>query len=265
MAAPALPLELPMDATLPVPASPAITSPPPQEDLPEGMELTGRLLRDRAGLTEAILADRDTARLVTGLTAITAVAAAAFGLAVGLQGGPFQAAMSAVKLPLVLLGAAGISLPMLHMSCALSGFRLAPRQLSALVLQALATAAITMAGLAPLIVVVWLTVSALPFGAEVCVDDVCSGGGGWYAYRRVVLATVGVAALGGLAGASRLLRAVPIRAAIPWTLAFGLAGVQLSWLLRPLVGMPEAPTVILRPLESSGLHEILVALWAVLT
>lgn len=236
------------------------------EELPTApLELAGQLLRDRTRLTAAVLADRGTSELVTGLTAITAVAAGAFGLAVGLQGGAFQAAMSAVKLPLVLLGAAGISLPILHLSCGLSGLRLELRQLSALVLHALATSAVTMAGLAPLVVVVWLTVSAfpLPLGGELCTDGGCDGG--WYAYRRVVLATVGVAALGGLAGASRLLRIVPLRAALPWTVAFGLAGVQLSWLLRPLVGMPEGPLVILRPLESSGLHEILVALWAVLT
>jgi len=245
-----------MSTTLPQLAAPVVESP---------FELAVRVLRDRRGLTAAIVSGREHRSLITALTAIAAVGAAVFGLAVGLQGGLLQALSSAVKLPLVLLGAAGISLPLLHVGCALAGRRLHPTQLSALVLQALATAAVTMAGLAPLVVVVWLSLGALTpqdLGMS-CVMGDCHAQ--WYAYRRVVLATVGVAAMGGLAGATRLIGVLPMRALLPWTAAFGLAGVQLSWLLRPLVGTPEGPTVLFRAVEANGLQKIVEALLAVMS
>ena len=245
-----------MSTTLSHVVTPALESP---------FEHAARVLRDRRGLTDAILSGREHRSLITALTAVAAAGAAVFGLAVGLQGGLLQAVLSAIKLPLVLLGAAGISLPLLHLGCALSGRRLLPQQLSALVLQALATAAVTMAGLAPLVVVVWLSLGALPLHdhALSCAEGGCQAQ--WYAYRRVVLATVGVAALGGLSGATRLIGVLPLRALLPWTAALGLAGVQLSWLLRPLVGMPEGPTVFFRAIEANGLQKIVEALLAVLS
>ena len=227
-----------------LPAEPGATEPP--------MTLLDQVLRDRERLTARILAGEDIRPLIPGLVAITAGGAAMFGMALGLQGGIAQSIASAIKFPLVLLGAAGLTLPILHVGCALSGLRLSTEQLSALVLQALAATAVTMAGLAPLMVVAWLTVSV-------------GSPSDWYVYRRLVLAAVGVAGLGGLVGAHRILRVVPLRAALPWSAGFGLAGLQLSWLLRPLVSMPEGEFVLLRALESNGLAEVLTALLAVLS
>ena len=100
--------------------------------------------------------------------------------------------------------------------------------------------------------VAWLTVS---------VQSVSE----WYIYRRLVLTAVAVAGTGGLVGAHRILRVIPLRAAVPWAGCFGLAGLQLSWLLRPLVSMPTGDFVLLRDLESNGLAEVLTALLAVLS
>ncbi len=233
-----------------VPLDAAALPPRPAPVPAAGLPLLERLLRDRAGIAAAIREARAPAGLTTGLVALAAGGAAAYGAAVGLTGGPAQAVVCAVKMPLVLLGAAGISLPALHVACALAGAELRFGQLRDLVLQALATATITMAGLAPLITIGWLTVS---------ID-----GGGWMAYRRAVLAAVAVAAVGCAVGAARLLRSVPVSAALPWSLAFAFSAAQLSWLLRPLVGMPDAPFVLLRPLESNALAAILTAIGAVL-
>ncbi|MFT4975285.1 MAG: hypothetical protein ACI8S6_001172 [Myxococcota bacterium] len=240
-------LTLPPESVLtPEPMLPPVATPSPP------MTLLDRVLRDHRGLTQAILADEGTATLIPGLVMITACGAAMFGMALGLQGGLAQALSSGIKFPLVMLGAAGITLPILHVGCAMAGLRLRTEQLSALLLQALSVAAVTMAGLAPLMVVAWLTISI-------------GNNSDWFVYRRLVLAAVGVASIGGLVGAHRILRVIPLRVAVPWAGCFGLAGLQLSWLLRPLVSMPEGDFVLLRALESNGLAEVLQALVAVLT
>ncbi len=231
----------PQPAATPAPASPSGA-------------LLDRLLRDGDGLTTELLAAADTRPYLASLAALTAGGAAVFGLALGLQGGLLQALVSAVKFPLVVLGAAAISLPLLHLAQAVFGRPLPPDKLSAVVLQALATATLTMAGLIPLAVIAWLSLSR-GAGPESAVA--------WMAYRRLVLGAVAAGAVGGVVGARRLARAVSWPALLPWTGALGLAGLQLSWLLRPVVGMPGA-LVLLRPLESDGLTEVLTALAAAL-
>ena len=248
MTAPSLPLDAPSPSAPPLAApSPALPAAAPA---PTG--LLDRLLRAPTALAREIADEGAPLPLVRGLVLTTAAGAALYGVAVGLQGGLVQSLLTGVKLPLVLLGGAALSLPALHVACAMSGVRLGIRRLGALVLQALASASVAMAGLAPFITVWWLSVSV----------DAASP---WAIYRRVVLAAVGVAAIGGLVGASRLARALPLRALAPWTVILGLSTVQLAWLVRPLVGMPDRPLVLLRPLESDALTEILKALAAVLS
>jgi hypothetical protein len=219
------------------------------------LDLVSRLLRDGDGLALELREGPRAAAWIGPLAGVTAIGAGLFGLAIGLPGGPLQALLSAVKLPLVMLGSAALTLPLLHVSSARAGLRLAPERLSALLLQAMATATTTMSGLAPLALVFWLSLSLLP-GSDLLDAE-------WYAYRRFVLAVAAVGALGGLVGAARLLRELPIRAALPWAVGLGLAGLQLSWLLRPVIGSP-GPLVLLRPLEGSGLGALLDVLVAIL-
>ena len=212
--------------------------------------LPTRLLRDGQGITAEILADREVDALVPRLLSTAAGAGSLFGLAIGLPEGVAQALISGIKLPIILLGSAGVALPVLLVCCSLAGKRLRSAQISALLLQALSTAAVTMAALAPLAVVAWLTASTFS-------DN------DWYVYRRAVAAFTVVAALGGLVGASRLLRALPWLAVLPWSGLFGVAGMQLMWLLRPVVGRPDG-LVLLRAVESNGLAQVLVLISTVL-
>lgn len=228
---------------------------PPSPARAAASRLFERLLRDGAGLGRELLDGPAPAPWIGPLAGATALSAALFGLAIGVPGGALQAAVSAIKLPLVLLGSAGMTLPLLHMACAQAGLRIAPDRLAALVLQAMATASTAMAGLAPLALVVWLSMDL--FGGT---DPEALA---WYSYRRFVLAIVATGGVGGIVGAVPLLRVVPLRAAVPWVAGLGLAGLQLSWLLRPVIGSP-GPFVWLRPLESSGLSAVLDALWAVM-
>lgn len=243
--APSEPMPAPPGGAVPAPLPPRVVSPP----------LVERLLRDGAGLAREIQHGAAPASWIGPLAGATALSAAIFGLAIGVPGGALQAAVSALKLPLVLLGSAGMTLPLLHMACAQAGLRLAPDRLAALVLQSMATASTAMAGLAPLALVVWLSMDL--FGGT---DPEALA---WYSYRRFVLAIVATGVLGGVIGAVPLLRVVPLRAALPWVAGLGLAGLQLSWLVRPVIGSP-GPFVWLRPLESSGLSAVLDALGAVL-
>ena len=236
---------------------PLVATPPVASAPTDTRALLERLLRDGAGLSRTLLEGPGAAAAVAPLALLAAGGAALFGLAIGLQGGLAQALVSAVKLPLVVLGSAALTLPMLHVCCAQAGRALAPERLSALVLQAVATATVTMAGLAPLAVVTWLTFSLGSGGGHE------GGDAAFYAYRRLVLATVAVGGLGGLVGAVQLWRVLPVRATLPWVGALGLVGLQLSWLLRPVIGMPGR-LVILRPVQGSGLSEVLSALAAVL-
>lgn len=209
------------------------------------------LVREHRVLSASILAGHGDE--VRGRLVVTAVTGAAlFGLAVGMPGGVVQALLSAVKFPVVLLLSAGASLPVLYVGTGLAGRSIPYRNLSALVLQGVATAAVSMAALAPLVVVGWLTLSLLS-GVE------------WWVYRRLMLLSLVICVLGGLAGARPLMDNLPASAAAPWTLAFGLVGLQFTWLLRPIIGNPAADhVVLLRPLESSGLREALEAIAAVL-
>lgn len=239
----------------PMPAPPREGGPAPWPPRAAPAPLFERLLRDGAGLGREIQEGAAPAAWIGPLAGATALSAALFGLAIGVPGGALQAAVSAVKLPLVLLGSAGMTLPLLHVACAQAGLRLGPDRLAALVLQSMATASTAMAGLAPLALVVWLSMDL--FGGT---DPEALA---WYSYRRFVLAIVATGAVGGIVGAVPLLRVVPLRAALPWVAGLGLAGLQLSWLVRPVIGSP-GPFVWLRPLESSGLSAVLDALLAVL-
>ena len=238
----------PIPLAHPDPIAPVIALP---EAPPEDEALVGRVLRDGRGITAEILADQEPELLIPRLLATAAGAGAVFGLAIGLPGGLDQALASAVKFPLVLIGAAGVSLPALRFACALSGQRLRAAQISALLLQSLATAATSMAALAPLAVVVWLTASTF-------------SDSDYYVYRRAVAAFTVVAGLGGLVGASRLYRALPVLTVTPWAVLFGAAGMQLTWIIRPVVGQPGADFTLLRPLMSNAMAEVLVLLGRVL-
>lgn len=221
--------------------------------------LAGQLLRRRAALTALISAGGHGPTLRRDLAVVAAAGAALYGAAVGVSGGPLQMVAGAVKLPLLLLGAAALSLPVLWLSARLFDARLGVAALGALVLQALATAALVMAGLAPVVAVWWLSVQG---GAE-GLGDPTDALAAWRAYRRVVLGGLMVAAAGGAMGAARLSGAVPLRAAAPWSVTLGLCALQLAWLLRPLVGHPE-DGALLRPLERDGLWAVLRATGAVL-
>lgn len=252
----------------PAAAAPALDPPPPRAVAvpppadwsalgPAG--LAGWMLRDRAALTAAIRAGAHSPRLRRDLAVVAACGAGLYGAAVGVAGGPLQMCAGAVKLPLLLLGAAALSAPVLTLSTRAFGAAISAPRLLTLTLQALGTASLVMAGLAPALAVWWLSIA----GADPGLDAAAAADAAWWGYRRVVLGGLVVAAAGGALGAARLSSAVPMRAAIPWAGAFAAAALQLAWLLRPIVSRPGEGAV-LRPLEGDGVDAVLRMLEAVL-
>ena len=93
-------LTSPLDATVIAPALPM----PPRP-------LVDRLLRDGDALTLELGSDPLVGRHVGPLAALAAAGAGVFGLCLGLQAGLPQALLSGVKMPLIVLGSAALSLP----------------------------------------------------------------------------------------------------------------------------------------------------------
>jgi len=160
------------------------------------------------------------------------------GAALGSYRGGAQIGYAAIKLPIVLLGTAALSAPALSAIGAALG---RPSRLSAdlaLVMAALAFGALLLAACTPLIMV----------GRALELD-----------YHRMILATVAMFSIAGLAALRMVWRAVALEAAPGWRTAvaglcvvFALVGGQLSWALRPYLVRPRTPEApFLRDVEGS--------------
>jgi hypothetical protein len=49
-----------------------------------------------------------------------------------------------------------------------------------------------------------------------------------------------------------------------WMVLFGIVGAQMSWVLRPFIGSPDAAFTWFRPRRSSFFEAVLHALWSAL-
>jgi hypothetical protein len=174
--------------------------------------------------------------------ALGAIGAALFGLALGSFGlSPPQMLASALKSPLLLVGAGALCFPTFY---ALQLLRAAePMPLAAaFALQAAAAAA---AG------AVWGGF-ALPLAFLVTTT---------HHYQLSQSMALIVGALGGLSGARRLgqlYRAAcddrPLKSltvTVPWAILYSAVGAQLAWMMRPFIGSPELGFQLLRPIEGN--------------
>ncbi|HEY0991041.1 MAG TPA: hypothetical protein VGD80_28510, partial [Kofleriaceae bacterium] len=196
------------------------------------------LLRDREAMLARIRKGSDLAAIMRTMIATIAVCMAIVGAALGSYRGGAQIGYAAIKLPIVLLGTAALSAPALSAIGAALG---RPSRLSAdlaLVMAALAFGALLLAACTPLIMV----------GRALELD-----------YHRMILATVAMFSIAGLAALRMVWRAVALEAAPGWRTAvaglcvvFALVGGQLSWALRPYLVRPRTPEApFLRDVEGS--------------
>jgi hypothetical protein len=196
------------------------------------------LLRDRAALYRAIERDDDAQTIMRAMLLTIFVGAAVFGASIGSYRGGIQTVFAALKFPIVLLATAAICAPVLTTLEMALGNRGRWRRDLILVATAMATGAMWLVTLAPLIVL------ADVFEVQ---------------YHKFILllavsfAVSGVAALLMLGqGIRSLTRVESMGRSVVLLTVFALVGMQMSWTFRPYVVRPRAETVpFVRSLDGS--------------
>ncbi len=200
--------------------------------------LIDQLLRDRDAMLARIAAGKGLAAITRAMVATIAIAMAIVGAALGSYRGGIQIGYAAIKLPLVLLGTAALSAPALTAIGASLGRRARLSADLALVVTALAFGALMLAACTPLILL----------GRAIDLS-----------YHRMILGTVGMFALAGIASLRMIIHALSVEhgpgrgsAIVGLCIVFALVGGQLSWALRPYLVRPRAEEVVfVREVEGS--------------
>jgi hypothetical protein len=115
-----------------------------------GLLVIERILRDRQGIWQQVVEDRELPRLTVQMLASSGVALAAYGAVLGSFHSVLMALTSAVKLPLLFLVTLAICLPTLYLFNLVFGARLSIRQSLALVMVALTVTAMLAVAFAPI-------------------------------------------------------------------------------------------------------------------
>ncbi len=195
------------------------------------------LLRDRDRMLTKIKTG-NVGEILRTMTVTIAVAMMIVGAALGSYRGGEQILYAAIKLPLVLLGTAALSAPVLTAIGSALGRRSRLAVDFALVMSALAFGALIVVAFTPLIML----------GRAVDIS-----------YHHMILATVAVFAIGGLAALLMIVRAMSIEGGKGWRtsvaglcIVFVMVGGQLAWALRPYVLRPRTPEIVfVRDVEGS--------------
>lgn len=174
-----------------------------------------------------------------------------FGAAAGSWRSGLQAAITAVKLPLILLLTAAGNSMLNALLAPLLGLHIGFRQTALTILSSFALAAIILGSLSPALgFLVW----NLP-----PMDAVSSRSR--FAHAILLLTSVAAVAFAGIAANFRLLgllkfqsgnRGIAARILLAWLAANLLLGTQLTWMARPFFGTPLLPVKWLRPDAFSG-------------
>ena len=168
-------------------------------------------------LVHALLQKREAELPAARLVALIALSSATYGAAVGAYVGRFQVLYNAVKMPVFLLSTLGLSFAAMHLFAARE---LRVRETFAVALEAVATTAVVLGALSPLVMLLGLS---CPLGDP-------------KAYGFLILLLTGSVAAGGVAGIARLHRRLrSIRLTLAWVAIYQFTGGQMAWLLKPWV------------------------------
>jgi hypothetical protein len=198
-------------------------------------------------LLDNINNERDVVEISRVMLGTIAVTGAIFGAALGAYHGGIQILYAALKLPLVILLTACVCAPVLTMSNRALGRGASISRDIAMVLSALALGGLVIAALAPILLLAGLLRMS---------------------YHEAILVAFGSCGLGGLVGLSLLWRGLRFEANSPWwsdisaTLfvigAFGVCGMQMSWVFRPYLVRPKTVEVpFMRELEGNILESMI--------
>jgi len=109
-----------------------------------------RILRDRAGIWDQIIGERDLPKLILRMLLCSGISLAAYGAVLGASNGWLQALVSTVKLPLLFLATLAICLPTLYLFNLVFGARLSVLQACALIMVAITVTAVLTFAFAPI-------------------------------------------------------------------------------------------------------------------
>lgn len=122
-----------------------------------------RILRDRAGIWDQIIAERDLPRLILRMLLTSVISLAAYGAVLGASNGWLQALVSTVKLPLLFLATLAICLPTLYLFNLVFGARLSVLQACALIMVAITVTAVLTFAFAPISLFFLITARSYAF------------------------------------------------------------------------------------------------------
>jgi hypothetical protein len=122
-----------------------------------------RILRDRAGIWDQIIAERDLPRLILRMLLCSAISLAAYGAVLGASNGWLQALVSTVKLPMLFLVTLAICLPTLYLFNLVFGARLSVLQACALIMVAITVTAVLTFAFAPISLFFLITARSYAF------------------------------------------------------------------------------------------------------
>jgi hypothetical protein len=122
-----------------------------------------RILRDRAGIWEQIIVERDLPKLILRMLLCSAISLAAYGAVLGASNGWLQSLVSTVKLPLLFLATLAICLPTLYLFNLVFGARLSVLQTCALIMVAITVTAVLTFAFAPISLFFLITARSYAF------------------------------------------------------------------------------------------------------
>jgi hypothetical protein len=122
-----------------------------------------RILRDRAGIWDQIVSERDLPKLIMRMLLCSAISLAAYGAVLGASNGWLQALVSTVKLPLLFLATLAICLPTLYLFNLVFGARLSVLQACALIMVAITVTAVLTFAFAPISLFFLITARSYAF------------------------------------------------------------------------------------------------------
>jgi hypothetical protein len=122
-----------------------------------------RILRDREGIWDQIIRERDLPKLILRMLLTSAISLAVYGAVLGASNGWLQALVSTVKLPLLFLATLAICLPTLYLFNLVFGARLSVLQACALIMVAITVTAVLTLAFAPISLFFLITARSYAF------------------------------------------------------------------------------------------------------
>jgi hypothetical protein len=217
------------------------------------MTLVPRLLRDPAAYFEGVRRSKNLSSSINWLLVSSVVCLSIYGFVMGLAHSPWQALSSAVKMPILVIGAGLLCLPALYFSALMLGTPLRLAQITAVVLAGGSVMAVSLLGLTPVILIFVLTSRSYGFFQLLIVASVALSGcaGFFYLWRGVLWVNL----FGG-----RLRASVQHMLMGIWLALYAFVGSQMAWRLSPFVGDPDEPFVLLQPSHSNFYVDVTHAL-----